>query len=251
MPGEFMMHSEAGEIRQDAAFVTTLWTAVLQAGQTDSPIASAALDKLCRAYWYPLYVFVRRQGSGPEEAQDLTQEFFCRILQKNYLQSADRNRGRFRSFLLASLKNFLANEWNRSQRLKRGGGAAVLSMDAEGAEQRYALEAADSLTPERAYQRRWAQTLVEKVMTRLRDEFVEEGKPERFELFKAFLVDDSADSQAEIGTKLGLSESAVKSGLFRMRQRYGELFREEIGNTVASSAEVDSELRELFAALAN
>jgi RNA polymerase sigma factor (sigma-70 family) len=242
--------SGAGDFPNNCAFVTTRWTVVLQAGQEQSLAASAALDKLCRAYWYPLYVFVRRQGYDPEQAQDLTQEFFYRLLQKQYLQAADRNRGRFRSFLLGSLKHFLANEWNRSQRLKRGGGTTVFSLDAEGVEQRYALEATDGLTPEKAYQRRWAQTLVEEVMTRLRTEFVKEGNSDRFELFKAFLVDDSPRSQAEIGVQLGLSESAVKSGLFRMRQRYAELFREEISNTVANPAEVDEELRELFAALA-
>jgi RNA polymerase sigma factor (sigma-70 family) len=248
---EPLTQSESAKIPQEAAFSTTLWTVVLHAGEVDSPQASAALDKLCRSYWYPLYVFVRRQGYDADHAQDLTQEFFYRLLQKNYLQAADRNRGRFRSFLLSALKNFLANEWNRSQCQKRGGGATFFSMDAEGAELRYTQEATEALTPEKAYQRRWAQALVEQVMTRLRDEFVQEGKVERFEAFKSFLVDHNAASQAEIAASLGLSESAVKSALFRMRQRYVELFREEIAQTVASTAEVEEELRELFAALAS
>jgi len=231
------------------AFETTLWTVVLQAGQTESPQSQAALAKLCQAYWYPLYAFVRRQGQGPDEAQDLTQEFFCRMIEKNYLQAADPRRGRFRSFLLASLKHFLANEWHRSQTQKRGGGAVVFSLEAEQAEERYSHEPADGRTPEKIYDQRWAQALVEQVMTRLQAEFSETGKAERFDTLKAFLLDDDAASQAEIAERLGMSESAVKSALHRMRQRYGELFREEIANTVASPAEIDDEIRELFAAL--
>jgi RNA polymerase sigma factor (sigma-70 family) len=244
-----LTQSATGKHEQDAAFTTTLWTVVLHAGQADSPNASAALDKLCRSYWFPLYVFVRRQGYDADQAQDLTQEFFCRVLQKNYLRTADPNRGRFRSFLLGSLKHFLADEWDRSQRQKRGGGATTFSLDAEGAERRYQLEPADSRTPETAYQRRWAEELVEQVMTRLHGEYVREGKADRFEAFKAFLVGDDPASQAEVGSRLGMSESAVKSAMFRMRQRYAELFREEIAQTVASQSEVEDELRELFAAL--
>jgi len=231
------------------AFETTLWTVVLQAGQTESPQSQAALAKLCQAYWYPLYAFVRRQGQGPDEAQDLTQEFFCRMIEKNYLQAADPQRGRFRSFLLASLKHFLANEWHRSQTQKRGGGATIFSLEAEQAEERYSHEPVDGRTPEKIYDQRWAQALVEQVMTRLQGEFSETGKTERFDMLKAFLLDDDAVSQAEIAKRLGMSESAVKSALHRMRQRYGELFREEIANTVASPAEIDDEIRELFAAL--
>ncbi len=244
-----LTQSEPGKFREHGGFDTTLWTVVLHAGQSESPHASAALDRLCRGYWYPLYVFVRRQGYDPDQAQDLTQEFFCCILRKNYLKAADPNRGRFRTFLLTCLKHFLADEWDRSQRQKRGGGATIFSLDAERAERRYKLDPADSLTPERAYKRRWAEELVEQVMTRLQGEFIKEGKADRFEAFKAFLVGDDPASQAEVGARLGLSESAVKSGLFRMRQRYAELFREEIAQTVASPEEVEEELKELFAAL--
>jgi RNA polymerase sigma factor (sigma-70 family) len=230
-------------------FVTTLWTVVLQAQEEDSPATKEALEKLCTIYWYPLYAYVRRSGRDFDEAQDLTQEFFYRVLQKNYLRSADRNRGRFRSFILAALKNFLANEWDRSQSQKRGGGKTLISMDATEAEHRYCLEVADALTPEKIYSRRWAQALVEQVMTRLREEYAREGKPERFDAFKAFLVEESPESQAEIGARLGMSESAVKSAMFRMRQRYGELFREEILHTVSDPSEVEAEIRELFAEL--
>lgn len=248
------MHSstqdQPGENRQAAAFSTTLWTVVLHAGDLDSPNSSAALSKLCQLYWYPLYVFVRRQGYDPDEAQDLTQEFFCRLLQKNYLKAADRNRGRFRSFLLASMKHFLADEWDRSQRQKRGGGSTIFSLDAEGAERRFITEPTDTRTPETAFQRQWAEQLVEQVMTRLHGEYIREGKADRFEAFKGFLVGDDAASQAEVGARLGMSESAVKSAMFRMRQRYAELFRDEIAHTVANHGEIEDELRELFAALA-
>jgi RNA polymerase sigma factor (sigma-70 family) len=247
---EPLTQNEPGRIEQNAGFTTTLWTVVLHAGQADSPHASAALEKLCCSYWYPLYAFVRRQGYDPDQAQDLTQAFFCRVLEKNYLRAADPNRGRFRSFLLTSLKHFLADEWDHSQRQKRGGGAKIFSLDAEGAERRYLLEPVDPRTPEKDYLRHWAEELVERVMTRLQGEYVREGKADRFEAFKAFLVGDDPASQAEVGARLGMSESAVKSAMFRMRQRYAELFRDEIAQTVASQEEVEEELRELFAALA-
>ncbi len=241
--------TNAGPLTGQTGFETTLWTVVLHAGQADSPQSQAALERLCHTYWYPLYAFVRRQGHAAEAAQDLTQEFFCRLIQKNYLQSADPNRGRFRSFLLSSLKHFLTNEWHRSQTQKRGGGVEIFSIEAEVAEERYAHEPTDTRTPESIFHQRWAQALVDQVMVRLREEFTEAGQAGRFNELHAFLLDDDAASQAEIAARLGISESAVKSALHRMRQRYGELFRDEIANTVASPGEVDEEIRELFAAL--
>jgi RNA polymerase sigma factor (sigma-70 family) len=229
------------------AFCTTLWTVVLEAGQPGTPQSQAALDKLCRAYWFPLYAFVRRQGHSPEQAQDLTQEFFRQLLEKNRIQAADRARGRFRSFLLACLKHFLANEWQRGQRQKRGGGMTIFSLDAETAEDRLRLEPADHQTPEKTFDQQWAYALLEQVMERLREEFTESGKADRFEALSAFLLDDEAGSQAEIAARLGMTESAVKSAVHRMRQRYAELLREEIAMTVERPEDVEAEIRELFA----
>jgi RNA polymerase sigma factor (sigma-70 family) len=235
--------------RGAAQFATTLWTVVLNAGELASPHAQAALEKLCKAYWYPLYWFVRRQGHDVDAAHDLTQAFFYYLIEKNAIQAADRNRGRFRTFLLTALKRFMANEWHRSQRQKRGGGAILFSLDGMDAEERYSREPADQQTPEAIFDRHWAQALVEQVMARLRAEFVESGQAQRFDLLNAFLLDDDAGSQAEAAEKLGMTESALKSALHRMRQRYHQMFRTEIGNTVASPADVDDEIRELFAVL--
>jgi RNA polymerase sigma factor (sigma-70 family) len=239
----------AGSGSAPGAFNTTLWTVVLEAGRADSPQSHAALERLCQVYWYPLYAYVRRRGHDEHSAQDLTQEFFHSLIEKNYIQAADRNRGRFRTFLLTSLNHFLTNEWKRSQRQKRGGGAVHFSLDAATAEERFRMEPAGPQTPETLYEQRWAQALVEQVMARLREEFTEAGKSDRFDALKTLLLDDDAQSQAEIGKQLGISESAVKSAVHRMRARYGELFREEIANTVAGPAEVDAEIRELFAVL--
>jgi RNA polymerase sigma factor (sigma-70 family) len=230
-------------------FDTTLWTVVLNAGQENSPQSQAALEKLCHTYWYPLYAYVRRQGHSAEEAEDLIQEFFHRVIAKNYLQSADRTRGRFRTFLLTLLKHFLAKEWHRSQAQKRGGGATTFSLDAEEGEERYRLEPASNETPETIFQQRWVQALLEQVMTRLKAEFSETGKAERFEVLSGLLLDPEGASQAEAAERLGMSESAVKSAMHRMRQRYAELVREEISNTVAHPTDVDQEIRELFSAL--
>jgi RNA polymerase sigma-70 factor (ECF subfamily) len=233
-----------------ASFQTTHWSLVLRAGQGASPQSHEALEALCRVYWYPLYSFIRRQGHGPEEAQDLTQEFFSQLLARNALALADPAKGRFRSFLLASLKNLLANEWKRGRRQKRGGGATAFSLDAVAAEERFSLEPADSSTPETIYERRWAEALLDRVLTRLHHECDASGRTERFETLKGFLLDDrGTTSLADAATRLGLSVVAVKGVVHRLRRRCREIFREEVAHTVERPEEVDGEIRQLLNAL--
>ena len=223
----------------------------MQAGQDDSRQAATALEQLCRTYWYPLYAFVRREGHSPEEAADLTQEFFSRLLADNSLSRVSPSKGKFRSFLLAAMKHLLANEWHRSQAQKRGGGAAHFSLDALAAEDRYQLDPPDEATPETIFDRRWAEALVDAVTARLQSEFASTGMTERFEALKVFLLaDEEPASYAQTAAKLGLTESAVKSAIHRMRQRYGELLRAEIANTVTSPQEMEEELRHFVAVLA-
>ena len=232
-----------------AQFAETHWSLVL-AARTTSPEAAAALAGLCQAYWYPLYAFVRRQGHSPHDAQDLTQEFFARLLAKNYLADVDRAKGRFRSFLLAAMKNFLANEWDRARAQKRGGGDTVLSLDATAAESRYALEPADHASADKLYDRRWALTLLDRAIGRLRDEFARDDKAALFDELKFALTGDKADaSHATVAARLGMTEGAVKVAAHRLRKRYRELLRAEIAETVATPAEVEEELRQLCAAL--
>ena len=220
---------------------------MLAAGHTSVPGAEAALEKLCRTYWFPLYAFARRQGNSPEDAQDLTQEFFSRLLEKNYIAKADPERGKFRTFLLRSLKNFLINEWKRAGRLKRGGGLEFLSIDANAAEDRYAAEAPDESNPDAEYETRWAVTLIELVLTSLRHEFDEADKTRLFEELKGFIWGDkSSASYAEIGGQLNLSEGTVKMAVHRLRQRFRELLREEVAHTVARPEDIDDELRHLI-----
>lgn len=234
-------------------FETTHWSVVQRAGDSQSPESAAALEKLCRAYWYPLYAFVRASGHGPEEAQDLTQEFFAQLLEKKWLGRADPERGRFRTFLLASVKNLMANEWKRAHRVKRGGGR-VLSLDAMEAEERYRLEPADEATPEKIFERRWATTLLAGVVERLRRE-CDGGGPERvrrFEVLKIFLLEDKGTLPlAEAAAQLGLSVIATKSVVHRLRQRYREIFLEEIAHTVSHPEETQDEIRHLLQALAS
>ena len=231
-------------------FATTHWSVVLLAGQKDSAQADAALEKLCRAYWYPLYAYVRRQGYTPQDAQDLTQEFFSRLLARNELESVDRSKGKFRSFLLTALKHLLANEWKRSQRQKRGGGSAHFSLDAFAAEDRYQLDPVDEKTPEDVYERRWAETVVDAVTRRLEAEFAGSGFAGRFAELKTFLLaDQEPASYAEIARRLNMSEGAVRTAIYRMRQRYGELFRAEIAQTVTSLPEMEEEIRHFLTVL--
>ena len=231
-------------------FHTTNWSTVLLAGQSDLPEAKEALENLCQNYWYPLYAFVRRKGYSAHDAQDLTQEFFARLLEKNYLHSAEREKGRFRTFLLACLKHFLANEWDRAKAQKRGGGKTILSLDEQTAESRYSLEPRDETDPEKIFERRWALTLLEKVLRQLRQEYTTDNKTALFEQIKDCLTGEKTSAPyAILAAKLEMTEGALKVAVHRMRQRYGELLRLEIANTVATSQELDDEIRYLISAL--
>ncbi|HEX5220503.1 MAG TPA: RNA polymerase sigma factor [Verrucomicrobiae bacterium] len=231
-------------------FVTTHWSVVLAAGRSHSTRARGALEKLCRAYWYPLYVFVRRLGHNPHDCEDLVQAFFAQCLEKNYLGAADQAKGRFRSFLLMALKRFLANEWDKARTQKRGGGAAAISLDALTAEQRYALEPAEQLSADRLFERRWAMTLLENVLAKVREEQIAAGKGAAFELLKNSLTTgERGTPYRELAERLGMSEGAVKVAVHRLRQRYRELLEAEIANTVASPKEVAEERRYLLSAL--
>jgi RNA polymerase sigma-70 factor (ECF subfamily) len=243
--------SEQNTQPSDARFFgTTHWSVVVAAGDSKSAHADEALEMLCRTYWYPLYAYVRRKGLSPEDAQDLTQEFFARLLEKKYLKLADRERGKFRGFLLTSLKHFLVNEWQKARAVKRGGGAVALPLDEELAERQYLAEPSADLPPDQMFEKRWAITVLEQVLTRLRQESVAAGKGELFELLKDFLWGDkNLASQGEIGVPLGLSASAVKSAVHRLRLRYRELLRAEIAHTVARTADIDEELRYLVSVL--
>ena len=233
-------------------FATTRWTVVLAAaGQGPGTGAADALATLCQTYWYPVYAFVRRRGHGPEDAQDLTQAFFARLLEKHTVNAADPARGRFRSFLLASVQNFLANEHDKAAAQKRGGGQSPVSLDPAAAESRYAVEPAHELTPERLFDRRWAMTLLDLCIGELRDEYAARGQGHVFARLQPFLGGDvPGGSYAPAAAELGVSESAVKVAVHRLRQRYRELLRRQILQTVTSSEEVDDEVRHLFAALA-
>jgi RNA polymerase sigma factor (sigma-70 family) len=233
-------------------FVTTHWSVVLTAGRSDTTRAQAALEQLCRNYWHPLYGYVRGSGYSREEAEDLTQEFFARLLARNSVARADPARGRFRSFLLASLKHFLANEWEKSRTQKRGGRAQILPLEFDTAETRCAQPVAPGDTPDRAYDRQWALALLEVVLGGLRREYRQAGREALFLGLKDTLSGGRPEiPYRELALRLGLSEGAVKVAAHRLRQRYRELLREEVANTVAEPAEVEQEMKALFAALAS
>ena len=234
----------------EGGFHTTRWTLVLRAGDTDSDQAQAALTTLCGLYWKPLYAFVRRQGSSAPEAQDLTQGFFQSLLSRKDIGSAKPERGKFRSFLIACLKHFLSNQRDREYALKRGGGAEIFSLEDCGAEEWYSNESDSAADPDRTCDRAWAGIIVARVLAKLRREFTQAGRAERFDLLKIFLTLDGDEvSYAEAGRRLDMSESAVKSALHRMRRRYAELVRQEIADTVGSPEDIDDEIRYLFAVL--
>lgn len=238
--------SSPGPRGQPAAFATTHWSVVLAAGDATSPSTAEALGQLCRLCWYPLYVYVRRRGYSVEDAQDLTQQFFAHVLEKGCFGRADPARGRFRCFLLQCLQNFLNNEWRRSQRTKRGGGALPLSLDATGAEGRYAHEPAVAHSPEHAYERRWALTLLEEVLTSLRQEYERADQAPLFaELSDLLWGKDVPTSYAAIGSRLGMTEGALRSAMHRLRRRYRERLRAQVAHTLTDPMEVDDELRHL------
>jgi RNA polymerase sigma factor (sigma-70 family) len=238
------------EAQRRSVFVTTQWSAVLAAGHSETTQARAALEQLCQTYWPPLYAYVRRAGYSREEAQDLTQEFFARLLAQNTVARADPARGRFRSFLLASFKHFLSSEWEKGRAWKRGGRAQTIPLEFDTAESRCAQPAASGDTPDRAYDRQWALALLDVVLGRLQREYSDAGRDDLFLGLKDTLAGGRAEiPYRDLGAQLGMSEGAVKVAAHRLRRRYRELLREEIANTVAGPEEVEEELRQLFAAL--
>jgi RNA polymerase sigma-70 factor (ECF subfamily) len=240
---------ESGQ-QNPARFATTHWSVVVAAGRHSSPQAREALATLCRTYWYPLYVFVRRQGFSAEESQDLTQEFFARLLEKDFLAVVDREKGRFRSFLLAACKHFLSNERDKARAKKRGGDRELISFDVGQAESRYRLEPAHDLTPEKLYERRWAMTLLDQVLALLKNESVQAGKADQFAHLKAFLTGHKGEtSYQEVAEKLGMTLGAAKVAAHRLRKRYRELLHEEIAKTTSDTDSIEDEIRELFRAL--
>jgi len=233
-----------------AWFTTTHWSLVLNARDPASPLAGEALEKLCRSYWYPLYAYVRSRGLDEQAAKDLTQGFFAKLLEKNYLAQVHPEKGLFRSFLLASLKHFLSDEWDKSRAQKRGGGQLHISLDDPTGEDRYRLEPVDHMDPEKLFERRWALTVLEQAQGKLAEEYAKAGKSEVYAHLRATESgDNGVPTFAEVAVALGLTESAVKSAAFRMRQRYREVVREEVAHTVGSSAEIDEELRHLIAVI--
>jgi RNA polymerase sigma factor (sigma-70 family) len=238
------MHTLAGP----SEFPTTRWTLVVAASDPKRKEVRSALASLCENYWYPLYAYLRRRGYPADQAQDLTQEFFIRVLEGRYLDRADPEKGRFRAFLLTSLKFFAADEEDRNRAQKRGGGA-LLPLEFSSGEERYQREPSHDETPERIFERRWALSVLDRVVQKLRDEFVRHGRPEHFERLKVFLLGHSDAPYAALAHELNTSEGALKVAIHRLRKRYRELFRQEIADTVADPAEVESELRFLAAVL--
>jgi len=230
-------------------FATTHWTVVVAAGRERSPQATRALEELCRTYWFPLYAYVRRRAYSKEDAEDLTQAFFARLLEQNPFAALHSDKGKFRAFLLASLKHFLANEWDKSQAQKRGGGHARLSLDWETADTHFQVAATNAPTPDQAFDREWAVALLGKVIERLQNECATEGKARLFERLKIFLTAARADAaQREAAEALGMEEGAVRVAVHRLRKRYRQLLRDEIAHTLADDAMVDEEMRALFGA---
>ena len=234
----------------DGRFATTHWSLVLAARTGKSAESRTALEALCGAYWFPLYAFIRRQGYAAEEARDLTQGYFARLIEHRDLEDVDPALGRFRSFLLASVKHFLSNERDRESAKKRAPDRPLVSLDAQDAEGRYRFEPADDLTPEALYERRWALTVLDRVSARLRDEWSEGERARRFDALRGLLIgDDPGSSYRSLGESLGMSEEAVKVSVHRLRRRFGDLLRAEIADTVREPGDVDDEIRYLFGVL--
>ncbi len=238
--------SSAGDAPR-GIFATTHWSVVLSAREKDSARSVEALETLCRVYWYPLYAYARRAGHSPADAEDLTQGFFARVLEKDYLKSAAREKGRFRTFLLTAWERFLANEWDREHAQKRGGFAPRVPIDQALAEYRLAAEPSHALAPDLLFERQWARTLLEHTMAQLQEEYLVTGRATLFEHLQSCLAkEESALAYAQIAARLRLTEPAVKMAVYRLRLRYREILRGEIANTVSSPAEIEEELRHLF-----
>ncbi len=232
-------------------FRTTQWSMVLNAGSHDSIVAAAALEQLCQRYWYPLYACVRRSGYSHEDAADMTQSFFARVVEKKTLMGVEPGVARFRSFLLTALKHFMINEWQSANRLKRGGGKQIVSLD-EKADELYRAEPSHDVTPDKLFEKRWALSVVETALGKLRAEFVMAEKPGLFDVLKPALSGEKLNrGYAEVATDFGLSESAVKVAVHRMRKRFGEVLRAEVVETIRDPSEVDDEVRYLIRALGN
>lgn len=230
-------------------FHTTHWSAVLAAAQSDSPQCRSAMTALCQTYWYPLYAFARRQGRNPQEAEDLTQDFFARLLAKSGLASVRPENGRFRCFLLASLKNLLANDWDRNHAAKRGGDHTILSLEDQAGEDRYLREPFHEATPERLFDQSWALTVIESALAQLRKEYADDGKAQIFEAIHSYLEEEGAQTYAQMAAQLNMTEGAVKMAVLRLRENFRHRLRAEIAQTVGNSGEIDEELRHLFACL--
>ena len=231
-------------------FATTHWSVVLQTGDGQSPESMAALEKLCRTYWYPLFAFIRRKGHSEEDAKDLTQQFFARLLERRDFRTVDARKGKFRTFLLAALTHFLSNERDRAMAAKRGGGRAILSLDELNAEQINDFEIASNLSPEKLFDQRWAMTLLVDAVVKLRAEMTMDGKVDVFEELKSYLTSTAGDGEyAAVAQRLGSDSQSVALQVHRMRQRYRKLVRAEVACTVSSPTEVDEEMHYLFAAL--
>ena len=238
---------ESGLVPQSPVFATTHWSIVLQAGDEGSPRAEAALTRLCQTYWLPVYAFVRKRGHSPEQAQDLTQGFFANFLEKQHVTKANRERGKFRSFLMTSVENFLRNENDRANAQKRGGGQQLISLDEQDAEARYLCEPTTETDPAKAFEQRWAATLLETVLQRLQAEFGATGRGDLFEALQAhFWGDPDSTPYPELAERFGLTLANVKTTAHRLRQRYRDLLREEIAHTVALPSQIDDEIRHLM-----
>ena len=243
--------TSSGPVNPRAVFATTHWSVVLSAARQDTTRARAALSRLCQTYWYPLYAYVRRRGHPAQDAQDLTQAFFARLLERNWVGDADRERGRFRTFLLTAMSRFLSDEWDKMRAQKRGGGVVHVPVQLDTAETRYGHEPADNCTPEQCYEHQWALTLLENVLQRLRAEYEHEGKGDLFAGLNSCLVGGrETQPYAELAVGLRMNEGAVKMAVHRLRKRYRKLLRAEIAETMAATEDVDEELRHLFAVLA-
>ncbi len=247
-----MIHNESDSERNPARdFATTQWSVVLAAGNRQDASSSRALEQLCRAYWPPLYAYVRRRVTGIHEAQDLTQAFFERLLEKDYLADAAPERGRFRAFLITAFKHFLANEWDRQKALKRGGGVRRLSLDFDSEKVAGGIETVDSTTPDQIYERQWTLTLLDRVMQRLQRELERAGRGAEFSRLKHFIIGQSGESYARAAADIGVSEPAARMTASRMRQRYRGILRDEIAQTVASPDDIDDEIQHMFSIFAN